>query len=450
LINLSKKLIKLKEFQEALTHLRTASEVNADDPQIQYLVAFTLRRLKRYREAVDAYDRFLAQAKGSQRNSGIFGIAKALELQGNTERAVEFYQQFIEVERRPERRRWVAQARKSIQRLKASQVALIKDDQEPGEPEETAARSKLKSPASSPAKLNQISKGKEEPAPSTSGGEPALKEKSDDVKSDKDEKSESKAKPQESTSVTTDVSVKLNTALAQADRLFADRKYREATQVYQQIAQRNLPVKLRSQLRYFAAVSAYLSAQFDLAQREAELGLLDHPKSSRLRGLAVLSFVQKQDRREQSVENYQSAFSQVRLALREGRFHSCLELIELLVDQYNSSRVAQEKSGRSRSKYSPLSDPLLLHAKGRALLGLKRYQDAYLALSQAARGFKHPHLTLDLALTAQRMGDTKRARAHFQTLKSQTSPKNDRSSSLLNQVAHEGIQSVESSRGGAR
>ena len=454
LVKLSKKLIKLREFQEALTHLRVASDASPRDAQVQYLVAFTLRRLKRYREAVSAYERFLEHARGAQRNSGVFGLAKALELQGDTERAAEFYQRFIEIEKRPERRQWVAQARKSIQRLRASQVALIGSEQDPSESDETresSVRGKPTADLSPPSS----SSSSEKPQPDTSSGaqgvtaDQAPQQVAPQANSAGDQR-----QPRRS-------STPLNTALAQADQLFADREYRQATQNYQALAQRDLPIKLRTQLHYFAAVSAYLSAQFTLAQREAELGLLDDPKSSKLRGLAVLSFVQKRERETRSEQSFQSAFSQIRLALREGRFNTCLELIEALVeggqtsvpsnqndtsdprnpqgdDQRNSKRNSKKTTQVQRA---PLADPLLLHAKGRALLGLKRYQEAYLALSQAARGFRHPHLTLDLALTAQRMGNMKRARAHFSDLKAQTAPTGQRSGSLLHKVAREWIES---------
>lgn len=430
LIKLSKLLIRLRELPEALTYLRVASRVNAKSTQTRYLIAYTLRGLKRYREAVEAYEGFLAIAPPTQKSNGLFGLAKTLELLGDTSRAVETYQEFVALEKRPERRRWVSEAQKSIRLLQASRVALIdvnKNSDEPADIEEKPAKErrvdqKVPLIAESSARSAQPkSPPPDQDATTTSAAQPTSTQTSQAQPTAQ----RSPLKP-------------LNLELERADKLFAAQKYKEATEAYQALASRELPAKLGAQMRYFSAVSAYLGAQFEVAQRESELGLLLEPTSSRLRGLAVLSFIQRNEQSERASERYQTAFAQIRLALREGRFHNSLELIERVVEAAQGRSQGDKRAAKSAR--AVLSDPLLLHAKGRALLGLKRYQEAYDTLTQAAKGLRHPHLTLDLALTAQRLGAPKAARRHFQELRAQTAPQEGSSSSLLYLLAGEGTQ----------
>ena len=128
LLELSQTLLKLGDYQEALTHLRTVVSISPKFAKARYLTAFTLRRLKRYRDAIEEYEAFLELAEGESRLSGIFGLAKTLDLVGDPKGAIELYQEFLDREKRPSQRRWVKEATESIARLRASEVALIDTD----------------------------------------------------------------------------------------------------------------------------------------------------------------------------------------------------------------------------------------------------------------------------------------------------------------------------------
>ena len=392
-LKLSKTLLKLGRFQAALTYLADTSGEVQSGPKL-YLRAFTLRKLKRYREAITTYELFLSSAKASDRASGVLGLAKTLELVGDPQGAIEQYQLYLDLEKRPSKRKTLDEVRAKLTRLKASDVVLI--DGKDQEDEDEAAEKEPRVPTQS-----EVKKPK---APSST--------------------SQTTSRPQQSISV----------ALQQADQFFADKKYQQAAEAYEQLSQREVPRPLKLQLTYFAAVCSYLDLDFERAQRLAEQGLstevTDQESAKRqdqFTAIAVLSFIRARED-QSSRHDLKSTLRQVRLALKEGRFHDCLSLIEIY-----GAHQEQKDSEKSVS-----AEPLLLHAQGRALLGLGRHLEAYQALTQAERGFTHPHLTLDLALTAQKLGRTKAVRIHLAKLKQQTKP-TGRISSPLHQLTQLGL-----------
>jgi tetratricopeptide (TPR) repeat protein len=367
LIKLSQSLLKLGRYPEALTHLRTVIERAPNYSDGRYLLAFTLRKLKRYREAITEYETFLGQVEGEKRLSGVFGLAKTLDLIGDPRGAFEQYQEFIDLEKRPSQKRWVDEAKASLRRIQASDVVLIDTDTENDAPKVTEYKQ---------------------------------------IKQAKSKKS-------------------LSAVLQEADHFFADRDYKKASELYEELSLRELPVSITLQTTYASAVSAYLLGQFHRAQLLAERGLLLDDSSEMLKGLAVLSHIQHKVTSNQSTQSTQAILSEVRIALKEGRLRDCLQMIE--------SHLQNQKKSES-------INPLLLHAKGRALLGLDRNTEAYQVLKLASQGLKYPYLSLDLALAAHRLNKPKIANKHYADLKSQTAPQTGMKAPSLYHLANEALK----------
>lgn len=372
--SLSRYLLRLGQYQEALTHLRTLVELSPKSSKSLYLLAFTLRKLKRYREAIEGYEVFLNLSSGEDRLSGVFGLAKTLDLVGDPKGAIELYQEYIEQEKRPSKERWISEAKGSLSRLRASEVVLIDTDTD-----------------------------------------------EDNVQTDS--LSETPTIVRQST---------LSQLLAEADQHFAERRYAKAEKIYAELASRETPASMKIQLCYYAAVSAYLVGHFFEAQTFAERGLMIDEKSAMLRGMAVLSHLQHKRSRDAKRLSLKTLLPQVRLSLKEGRFHDCLRSI----DQY------LESSTKDKGESPPALDPLLMHAKGRALLGLERYGEAYQALSLASEGLNYPHIHLDLAVTASAMHQSQRALKHYQKLRDLTRPQEGQASSHLFRQAERAIEAL--------
>ena len=367
LVELSQLLLRLAKYQEALTHLEAAQKLNEQNSKTTYLTAFTLRKLKRYPQAIEAYEAFLNIAKDTERLSGIFGLANTYDLRGDTQGAIEQYEIFINEEKRPSQQRWVKEAKTSLTRLKASEVALIDTDTE------------------------------------------------EDVPLQKNEQNTSSTTSKQG----------FSKLLAQADEFFANRDYQQASSLYEQLSKRDLPKDIKLQMFYYSGVSYYLQSKFKKAKDSAVQGLLIDDKIEVLKGLAILSKVQEKrtQNKGKTKGSVKSKLSSIRLALKEGRFLDTLKMVEIMIKQ-NPQKL----------------DPLLLHAKGRALLGLEKYKQAFHNLKKASKGLIYPHLLLDIALAADGMKQRKIALEYYQKLFHLTRPKGNAKKSPLHIQAEKALK----------
>lgn len=354
LMKLAQALIKLGEYQHAQTHLQNLVNHHPKDEDAHYMLAFTYRKLKQFKEAVAEYNLFLNLAKGSKRLSGVFGLAKTLDLTGDPKGAARLYQEFVDQETRPSQQRWVEEAKSSLLRLKASEVVLIDTDVEED------------SPTSSEVVPNE-----------TLGSNKTLSE-----------------------------------SLAHADLLFAQGEYQRSGQIYQELGQREIPNEIKKQVLYSAAVSEYLAQHYKKAKQLSEHTLLltDPQKANLLKGLAILSHVQQKEaeaQKQSSTLSEDDLLVQVKLALKEGRFHNTLNMID--------DHIKAQRSPKDKKPF--IISPLLLHAKSRAHIGLSQYAEAYQALQLAAKGLKSVQILTDLATTAQKLKQNKKAIQYYQSLK---------------------------------
>ena len=402
LLKLSQTLLQLGSYQEALTHLRQVVSLSPNLPKARYLTAFTLRRLKRYREAIEEYEAFLDHAEGTDRLSGVFGLAKTLDLVGDPKGAIELYQTFLDEEKRPSQQRWIKEATESLLRLRSSEVALIDTD---------------------------INEGEE---PSEKKGELVSSQSNSMAASD---------------------------LLVSADQSFAARDYAEAFKRYKELSERKLPQHTHLKMIYSAAVSAYLSGSFEEAKYLAEQGLLIDIEAPQLRGLAVLSHIQAKRQGSSNNKDFSSILPKLRLALREGRFQDALRGVDAYLFNQTTSvesgeglalnskaeskiKTQQIKPTHSATKQATEIDPIALHLRGRALLGLERYQEAYRVLKLATRGLNYPHLNLDLAQAALGMNKPKHAAEHYRNLSAQTAPREGEPPSPLYVSAQKALEKL--------
>ncbi len=265
---LAKLYIKLGDYPNALTHLKTSFGLNEKNEDISYLIAFTLRKLKRYTEAVETYRRFLTLAEDPKRLSGVFGLAKTLDLMGDPKGAYELYQEFVDQEARPSQKRWVEEAKSSMRRIQASEVVLVDTD--------------------------------------TDEDTPTVQ-----------------AQDAQKTKLATE---SLSTVLGKADQAFAQQQYKQAAELYLALSQRELPKPIQVKVIYSAAVCHYLLAQYKESKALAEQALAIDSLSPSLKGLAVLAHIQYKESKQKTINEAEN-LAQVRLAIKEGRLNNALAQI---------------------------------------------------------------------------------------------------------------------------
>lgn len=398
ILNLSRALLQLGRYQTALTYLTQADQSGEASTRRQFLLAFTLRKLKRYPEAVTAYEELLASANDEELLGGILGLAKTLELMGDPQGAIEQYQRYLSLEKRPSKRKSIEEAKDKVRRLSASEVVLI-DEEADDTSSETSSQLQ---PSGVTSKTKGVSSAPEE---------------TEETEKTRAQGAQQAQAPQQ-----------LSAALERADQLFAKENYEGALVIYQQLTERQLPETLKVQFYYFAAVSAYLATKFKDAQQLAERGLLlKNAPSPKLEALAVLSFIRLKES-ETTTLDFKSTLRRIRLQLKEGRFNDCLREI----DKYQSQLLSESQQKKIEI------DPLVFHAQGRAFLGLGRHEEAYSVLLKAREGFSHPHLVLDLALTAQKLGRPKEAQKHLAELQQLTRPLEGQEPSPIHQLTQLG------------
>ena len=278
LLSLSKLYIKIGDYPSALTHLKISLSLAPKSEDIHYLTAFTLRKLKRYQDAVVRYQSFLNLAKSPKRLSGLFGLAKTLDLMGDPKGAYELYKEFTERETRPNQKRWVEEAKVSMRRIKASEVVLVDTD--------------------------------------TDEDTPIVKEQEIKKKNI--------------------IKESLSVVLTKADGFFVKQDYQAAGRYYEELSRRELPKNTRVKVIYSAAVCKYLQAKFQESKALAEQALAIDSESPTLKGLAVLSHIQNRESQTKT-PNQAQTLAQVRLAMKEGRLHNALAQIETYLDQAKGS-----------------------------------------------------------------------------------------------------------------
>ena len=417
-LRLTKILLTMKRYEEALTTIKPLSVLSEPPQELElqslYYRAFIERQLKRYDQSVKSFQAVINTGSNvGLKCDALFGLAKALELKGDPTGSAETYKEFISLEKRPRKAKWVEAAKRNVTRLSGAVVPIERGGADlEGEDKE----------ATPPVQQRQTKAGVTK-AGVTKTAPPALDPKEGRAQSTRPKRTSkaptSDQRTASSSRSTEEVGAKPragDVSISQADQRFAKGDYRAAAELYRTLSQGNLPGgDVRANLLHRASVSAFLGGQYRDAQIDAEEALSAQPQGEplkrTLKGLAVMSALM--------APPLKVARSDVRLALREGRFEDALRL----------TRQLRAKEGTS---------PDLSRYEGRSLMGLGKYQGAMSALQRASRAGGHPHLSLELAMAAERAGDVKVAtRAYREVLQSLKAER--RAHSSVAQLASEGL-----------
>ena len=427
---ISQLLLKLKRPQEALNYLRHLTALPAQTPPLKtqlrgrYLLAFTYRQLKRYPEAIETYQEYIKVVGDSpEQNEAYFGLGKTYELMGDPVAAVESYERFINLEKRPKKLKYVRVAQKAMKRLKTSNVisierdrssefTLLEDTSSPSVPPSTS------SPASDPPQSDSSTQSKGTPPATVTSKTEAQRSKAQPAKDRSTQGSPSKS----SNAPRPPITPTQNT-LSEADLNFESGRYQLSAQIYRTLSQDGTKGSAldRQQLLYQAATSAFLAERYDEARADAERGLLNTPDHPLFKALAVLSHLHKKDTGTLDL-------SEVKIALKEGRFEDALSLSRTLI-----------KRGGPKGFIANMR-----RAEGVALMGLKRYEEALVALKASASLFRHPLLTFDLARAAESNQKLREARGYYQELRDLTQRPSGQPLTPLHQLALDALNRLRS------
>lgn len=371
---LTVKLIKAKRYEEALTTIEPLCTLSTPPEELElkalYYKGFIQLKMKQYAQATESLKTVISSsAEVGLKCDALLFLAQGLELKGDPTAAIEVYQQFISLETRPRKASYVQKARTAIQRLSSKVVPIQRggvgletEERDPEEGRQAQGRQALAA---------QKSQTVQTPALGERAGVSSADQPTSEERAPSDERGEQKSRG----------------TISEADALFAKGDYRAAAEIYRARAQGNLPSGNELvNLLHRASVSAFLAGQYRDAQIDAEEALLalkgEGSLKRTLKGIAVMSTLM--------APPLTGGRADARLALREGRFEDALRLAQQL-------------------KVTDGDDAELSRYEGKAQMGLGRYKEAYLSLKRASKAGLDPHLSVELALAAERAGDVKAA-----------------------------------------
>jgi tetratricopeptide (TPR) repeat protein len=423
LLKLSRALLRVKRYTEALTYLKRIEALPQVDKKSQakvtYFLAFTYRQTQQYPQAIDAYRLFIKQVEAKLNvNDAYFGLGKTYELMGDTTAAIEAFETFVSLEKRESEKKWVALAQKSIKRLKAQVVSINpKNDDEvlvldvDDEESSTSTTSPIQEDQSG---IKDTKKTKMTNKSSTPTNTSSTKMTSKEVK-----------KATSSSSLTKTNKHPTILSLNEADQAFAQGKYQMAHTAYTAlipslIQQKASMIEIQ-QIQYQSAVSAFLAQNYIQALNECEQALIlgQHPM---LESLATLSYAFKKDR--------PGTWDDIQLALREARFTHAIDLITMI--DVKTLTIKQRA--------------VLNRAQGKAYMGLHRFEDAYTAFKQSGTQFSHVLLDLELAQAAEALQNYKAAKDHYRSIVRKLEKPNQHNISLLFNQAKQSLKRLSKGR----
>lgn len=197
-------LFKQKKSSEAIAQFRAATEADASFKLAWFNLGYAARKSQDFSTAVTAYEHYTALDPGDP--DGFYGLGESHKALGQGERAIRAYEAYLRLEKRPGEQKWIEKAKEAIQRLRDDQAAA---DAAAAPVAATPSPSPTERPvASTPPPAAGTARAGATPAPATSGGAPAS----------------------EPASALASVASR---KLAEGDKLWADKKYREASFAFQ-------------------------------------------------------------------------------------------------------------------------------------------------------------------------------------------------------------------------
>lgn len=328
----------------------------------RYRLAFALRKADRLAEAAEAYVAYIALEPGDP--DGVFGLARTREKLGDRAAARAAYARYVEIETRPSEAKWVAEARERIAAIDAEAAPV--------------AAAPVAAPSAAPA------------APPASPAEPAEAAAVPSTAAPPTAVPSTAAPPAEG--LLADSPLSRATPAADPDAAFAAGRYPEAAAGYRARIAAMAAGAAGADLHYRAAVAAALAGDPVVAAEHAAAAARLAPGSAPAGDLARATRAEIDRIRAES----SPAVAEVERALRDGRLRT-------------ASRLAGEALAAGPD---PASASRLHWARGRALAGLGRLDEAFDALKRAAeRHPANPALWAELGRVADRRGDPAAARA---------------------------------------
>jgi len=197
-------LFKQKKSSEAIAHFRAATEADPAFKLAWFNLGYAARKSSDFPAAAQAYEKYTALDGNDP--DGFYGLAESYKGAGQNDKAITAYETYLKKETRASEQKWIDKARESIASLKAAQPAPAPVATNTPPPANTNPAPANTNPA--PANTN--------PAPANTNPAPA--------------QTNTNTPPPAATGNIGALAAK---KVAEGDKLWAEKKYREASFAYQ-------------------------------------------------------------------------------------------------------------------------------------------------------------------------------------------------------------------------
>lgn len=423
---LVKNLLSDQRYEEALTVIKPLCSLSDPAQPIElqsfYYQGTIFARLKQYDQASTSFQTILSNTKLLElRSVALFGLAQVTEKKGDPVGASEFYQQYLELEKRPKKAKQIEKAKQAIRRLSSAVVPIEQSGMEIDRDEMSTALATTSGSSNQPQDgQNEAQQGTQKRL-NTSGSNAIQNVENQQPKASQVEQTSTQKENQdglkpahpilENQTKSTDSSTP---PIPVADQHFASARYLEAAEIYRAHSKMTLPNQnqdVRIVLLHQASVSAFLAGQYRDAQVDAEEALAIPSQNleliDTLKGVAVMSALMAPS---QTISK-----TDARLALREGRFEDALRLIRHMMNS--------EGKNADLSRY-----------EGKALMALGQAKEALKSFKYAQQRGTNPYLNLELAQAAEKVGDSQTATISYRAILQSIDAKNHPQSTLAQQA----------------
>lgn len=116
-------LFKQKKQPEAIEQFRAATEADPSFKLAWFNLGYAARKTQDFATAASAYEKYTALDANDP--DGFYGLGESYKALGQNEKAIAAYESYVAKEKRPAEQKWVERAKESIAQLKAAQPAPL-------------------------------------------------------------------------------------------------------------------------------------------------------------------------------------------------------------------------------------------------------------------------------------------------------------------------------------